>query len=163
MTFVNTSLSNQQEKSSIKGIHLSPNEDEEDMMSWMIDNDTHHGSQGNDFLDGGEARDEIYGLSGDDTLKGGQGFNKLWGGAGKDTFILTPGYGHDIIRDFIIGEDLIVFDFESGPYSEINVRLGKSSSGHAAIFAFDDLLAVVEGISPDSLSQQSTRGLNYIS
>ncbi len=32
MTFINTSLSNQQEKSSIKGIHLSPNEDEEDMM-----------------------------------------------------------------------------------------------------------------------------------
>merc|ERR1711916_243763 len=113
------------------------------MMSWAIDNDTHHGSQGNDFLDGGEARDEIYGRSGDDTLIGGQGFNKLWGGAGKDTFILNHGYGHDIIKDFTNGDDRI----QMQPGWSL-----KSHDGHAEIYAGDDLLAIVERTSNDELT-----------
>ena len=62
------------------------------------------GENGNDLLFGGSGRDTLNGGSGDDTLFGGGGNDVLIGGGGADTFVFTPGFGNDIIEDFVIGD-----------------------------------------------------------
>ncbi|WP_019508258.1 peroxidase family protein [Pleurocapsa sp. PCC 7319] len=67
--------------------------------------DTLDGEIGNDYLKGGHGNDSIFGGQGNDTLDGGQGQDHIFGGRGNDTFVLTPGSGVNIIKDFINGED----------------------------------------------------------
>ena len=66
-----------------------------------------YGGSGNDGLVGGAGNDTLYGFAGDDVLNGGEGNDFLSGDAGNDIFIFSAGSGHDTIRDFTDGEDLI--------------------------------------------------------
>ncbi len=66
--------------------------------------DTIYGLFGDDYLNGG---------SGNDTLIGGRGNDVLVGGKGADTFVFNPAKsfeGHDVIKDFKLGEDSISLD-----------------------------------------------------
>lgn len=83
------------------------------------------GKGGNDFLSGGLSRDNLTGGLGNDTLVSGAGDDFLTGDkqynlprtghdkhplpTGKDIFIFSAGDGHDLITDFHIGEDKLVF------------------------------------------------------
>ncbi|MFC0036426.1 immunoglobulin-like domain-containing protein [Cardiobacterium valvarum] len=60
-------------------------------------------------LDGGEGKDNITGSDGRDFIYGHDGNDALTGGKGRDTFIYNTkaGNGHDVIKDFKIGEDKI--------------------------------------------------------
>jgi|GEM_PF-998858 serralysin len=48
-------------------------------------NDTLHGDDGFDTLDGGDGNDELHGDAGDDTLLAGPGADRMFGGADTDT------------------------------------------------------------------------------
>ena len=83
--------------------------------------DNINGKEGNDLLFGGLSRDNLRGGAGDDILVGGPGDDVLNGdgfgaghgegaGPGRDTFLFNRGDGYDVIRDFHVGEDRIVFD-----------------------------------------------------
>lgn len=90
------------------------------------------GSSGNDLLTGGLVGDVFYGGTGDDTLLGNSGDDVmigsfgadvmnggadndfLLGGADADTFVFTNGFGQDIVKDYIDGEDRIDFSGHSG-------------------------------------------------
>lgn len=70
------------------------------------------GAAGNDRLVGGDAADTLMGGDGNDylnegaghgDLEGGPGNDVLVGGPGADAFSISPGSGHDIIRDFRAG------------------------------------------------------------
>ena len=65
------------------------------------------GEEDDDALYGGVGNDYLYGGSGDDKLTGGEGMDTLHGGAGADTFVYGPGDGHDTIKDFGTGADVI--------------------------------------------------------
>ncbi len=69
--------------------------------------DTLNGGDGNDTLNGGKDNDILTGDTGDDWLRGDFGNDTLIGGGNLDTFVLTEGYGSDIILDFQNGEDLL--------------------------------------------------------
>ena len=60
-------------------------------------------------LDGGEGKDDITGSEGRDFIYGHDGNDSLTGGKGGDTFIYNTkaANGHDVIKDFKIGEDKI--------------------------------------------------------
>ena len=60
-------------------------------------------------LDGGEGKDDITGSEGRDFIYGHDGNDSLTGGKGADTFIYNTkaANGHDVIKDFKIGEDKI--------------------------------------------------------
>ena len=60
-------------------------------------------------LDGGEGKDDITGSEGRDFIYGHGGNDSLTGGKGGDTFIYNTkaANGHDVIKDFKIGEDKI--------------------------------------------------------
>lgn len=65
------------------------------------------GGRGDDTLRGGEGDDRLRGGSGDDLIVGEAGDDNLIGNAGLDTFVFNSGDGHDVIRGFQQGEDLI--------------------------------------------------------
>jgi len=79
------------------------------------------GSNFDDIVYGGPARDVLHGYAGNDIIIGGDGADTLYGEAGNDTFVFTsPTDGHsdslslggspvlyDVIMDFTQGEDMI--------------------------------------------------------
>lgn len=92
---------------------------------------------GDDHLYGGDQADSLMGMEGNDyldegighgMLDGGAGDDILVGGQGPDAFMVYPGSGHDVIRDFTAGpgmfdhlalrdlrwEDLTISDTEQG-------------------------------------------------
>ncbi|NEX94659.1 family 16 glycosylhydrolase [Caulobacter sp. 17J65-9] len=69
------------------------------------------GGAGNDRLEGWGGRDLLIGGLGNDTLVGGVGNDRMRGGAGDDRFEFAPGFGQDVIEDFLAGgtEDRMAF------------------------------------------------------
>jgi len=63
---------------------------------------------------GNELGNQLVGNSAANVLTGRGGDDALRGGGGSDRFVLGAGDGHDIIVDFVVGEDLLEFD---GSYS----------------------------------------------
>ncbi|MEK0432158.1 MAG: hypothetical protein RL700_365 [Pseudomonadota bacterium] len=66
-------------------------------------NDTLYGNEGNDSLSGGTGNDSLDGGMGNDTLTGGPGNDYLTGGAGSDRFVFNALGGisnSDVITDF---------------------------------------------------------------
>jgi Ca2+-binding RTX toxin-like protein len=57
-------------------------------------------------LSGGNGNDTIAGGNGNDIIVGGAGNDRLIGRAGDDTFVFRPGFGHDTISDFQVGDEL---------------------------------------------------------
>jgi len=110
-----------------------------------LDRDTIDGGAGNDFLYGEQGNDVIYGGKGNDLIDGGSGDDILWGGEGSDTFVFRGGFyvdwnagtawldlgngnngstvgsiagtnqGHDVIEDFVKGQDKIRLVIEGKP------------------------------------------------
>lgn len=74
------------------------------------DNDFLVGDEGDDRVQGGKGNDSLFGNSGNDTLIGDRGGDVLTGGEGTDAFVLDANLdGFDIITDFVVGEDRLVF------------------------------------------------------
>jgi glycerophosphoryl diester phosphodiesterase len=76
-----------------------------DLINGNGGNDFLRGNRHNDTLDGGSGDDRLRGGYGRDLLIGSAGIDILVGGEGADTFVLMPGVGKDIIRDFEDGID----------------------------------------------------------
>lgn len=73
--------------------------------------DALYGDLGNDALSGGGGADVLDGGYGRDTLNGGGGNDRMTGGTGQDTFVhANAGRGFDVILDFEVGVDSLVFD-----------------------------------------------------
>ena len=81
-----------------------------DLLSGNGNRDTLIGGNGNDTLNGDGGRDVLRGGNGSDVLSGGLGRDILVGGAGNDWFVLSANHGHDKIRDFEDGVDLLSLD-----------------------------------------------------
>lgn len=124
------------------------------------------GTNGNDNLNSNAGRDVLFGLKGDDALNGGAGRDILVGGEGVDT--LTGGYGKDIfffadnpfsggtptpaangiqvlnkpdiIKDYQIEEDKLVFDHQQLGVNQLNFQKGISSqlSGPSNLLVLQD-------------------------
>lgn len=78
----------------------------------MKGKDTITGSDARDFLIGGDGNDRINGGLGSDEIEGGRGNDTLTGGGGGDVFVFGPGYGKDVVTDFVatgVGHDRIGF------------------------------------------------------
>ncbi|WP_373529017.1 calcium-binding protein [Nostoc sp.] len=95
-----------------------------DKIYGSLGNDTLKGRKGDDILEGGQGADWLYGDDGNDKLHGGwdndvliggRGSNVLVGGDGSDKFVFNYGDSllkreFDVIQDFEVGIDKIVFD-----------------------------------------------------
>lgn len=131
----------------------------DDILSGNAGNDTLHGDRGKDILNGGDGNDNLNGDFGGDFLTGGAGIDTLAGGRGRDTFFFSDGpfpngipapgangiavlNQPDIITDFELGRDRLVFDGgQLGLDSEgLNFQKGISSqlSGDSDLLVLED-------------------------
>jgi serralysin len=86
----------------------------DDVIKGNKGDDILEGGKGNDTLFGGQGNDKLHGGWDDDVLIGGRGSDVLVGGEGFDKFIFSPVDnlfygGSDVIQDFQVGIDKIVF------------------------------------------------------
>lgn len=84
-------------------------------------NDRLFGNGGQDTLLGGNGKDRLFGGSGADLLDGGRGKDVFNGGRGTDTFVLREGDGRDTVRDFVLGEDLLLIDASIGGFDDLTI------------------------------------------
>ena len=101
-------------------------------------NDTLDGGTEHDGLFGGNGTDEIRGGDGTDQIDGGAGADQLYGGAGFDYFSYTsadhsaPAALRDVIHDFEIGLDQIIFEMDGNTSTIDHDALHPSAGGPAA-------------------------------
>ncbi|MGV3553140.1 calcium-binding protein [Rhizobium sp.] len=81
------------------------------------DKDTNaNGNDGSNVLTGNKGDNVLRGFDGSDYLKGGKGNDILIGGDQGDMFDFRKGTGHDVVKDFVNGEDVIFTPFaNNGP------------------------------------------------
>ncbi|MEJ8562320.1 DUF4214 domain-containing protein [Yoonia sp. GPGPB17] len=107
------------------------------------------GLAGNDIIVGlADNRDFINGGSGDDTLTGGQTSRRdvyL-----SDYFIFNEDDGNDIITDFEVGHDTIIFDIEGMVFSDLTIET--SSAGAVVRYDGDDSITL-NGVTVGQLTQ----------
>jgi Ca2+-binding RTX toxin-like protein len=91
-------------------------------LSGMLGNDNLNGDAGADTLFGGDGNDTLNSGGGSDTLIGGVGEDDMSGGLGSDTFAFADGFGHDVIQDFDMSFDSLLFDSSiSGSIHQVQV------------------------------------------
>jgi len=124
----------------------------DDLIDGGRGNDFIHGQAGDDQLYGQQGRDRIYGGDGDDLLDGGIGSDVYHGGAGADTFVLAPGFGFDVVRDFQVGTDYLQLD------DQINLgSLEISQYGHRTFVGTEDdsIIAILNDVNANELNADS--------
>lgn len=84
-------------------------------------------------LYGNAGNNDLTGRAGEDLLSGGKGRDILSGGSDTDTFVFKTGFGQDIVKDFVSGQDHI------------------DLSGAGKISSFNDLLQNHITVSGDDL------------
>ncbi|HEX6376228.1 MAG TPA: cadherin domain-containing protein [Allosphingosinicella sp.] len=82
----------------------------EDTLNGGNGNDTLSGLGGHDVLLGGNGTDTLDGGDGNDLIAGGNGNDLLTGGSGADSFRFGRGGGNDVITDFDVGTDQLLFE-----------------------------------------------------
>ena len=96
-----------------------------------------YGRLGDDTLIGHGGTDRLYGGEGQDRLNGGVGDDYLYGGSDQDVFVAS--LGHDIVRDFELGQDRIQIDSFSN--YEFNIQ-----GGHLRIDFGNDSSLLLENV-----------------
>ncbi|MBE9127252.1 MULTISPECIES: calcium-binding protein [unclassified Coleofasciculus] len=112
-----------------------------------------YGGTGSDSILGNAGNDQLYGGAGDDLLDGGLGNDILTGGLGRDTFVLTPGEGRDLIRDFQIGEDKLGLS-DGLSLGQLSITQ-RGSQAWIVDTTQNELLARLEGVDVSLLMAQS--------
>ncbi|MBL6082777.1 family 16 glycosylhydrolase, partial [Belnapia sp. T18] len=69
------------------------------------------------IIKGTSGKDVLKGTSGSDVITGGRGGDTLTGNAGADRFSFLSGDGQDVITDFKLGEDQLVFQGTYRPWA----------------------------------------------
>jgi serralysin len=122
-----------------------------------LEGDDHlYGHGGNDTLYGDDGDDMLAGGAGDDVLDGGAGNDTLWGASGADVIVFRDGYGHDVIMDFDVAEDVVNLA-SSGveTWADVQDRLGADTDGTALLTLDDGSTLRFEGLFPDDLTEDN--------
>ncbi len=109
------------------------------------------GNGGNDRLFGNGGDDELFGGAGRDILDGGDGLDMLTGGSGRDRFILSSGYGDDMITDFQDGQDRLQL-VEGLTFESLTIEA--MGFNYTAIRLDYEILATLEGVDASLITSE---------
>ncbi len=132
----------------IRGDDDYSSESGDDILYGGPGHDLIYGHGGSDRLFGGTDNDQLIGGEGDDLLRGSLGYDVLTGDGGSDSFVIAVGEGADIITDFEVEFDTLVF--YTGITSQ-TVSITQLDSNTALSFG-DETLAILNGVNPDDLA-----------
>lgn len=106
--------------------------DGDDIFSGENGVDVLYGDAGSDEIWGGEDRDLVYGGAGDDKLEGDGGNDTIFGGSGADRVTVDVLDGDDVVADFNVALDDLVF---RGVFADVADALAHATqSGTAVVF-----------------------------
>lgn len=92
-----------------------------DKLSGGDGRDRLYGQYGNDSISGDGGNDFLYGGDGNDGLNGGTGDDVMQGNAGNDRFIFNDTFGRDLVQDFDVTQDRLIFDIDGLTLSDLNM------------------------------------------
>jgi Ca2+-binding RTX toxin-like protein len=130
-----------------------------DLLRGNVGADELHGGRHNDALWGGGGadtllgqlgNDRLFGGSGNDLLHGGRGNDRMTGGNGADTFVFKRGDGHDMIRDFAEGVDVVDLSAFSMSFAKLSTMMQDDAGDVLITFAGGATLRI-ENISTTDL------------
>ncbi|GAA4010721.1 Ig-like domain-containing protein [Sphingomonas humi] len=113
------------------------------------------GLDGHDRLDGGNGNDQLFGGRGNDLLIGGQGDDLLEGGAGRDSFVFAARNGNDVVTDFDIANDRLLFDATGVRSTQVtdwnndgiaDLRVNLTTGGSVTLVGLSSLNGVQTGV-----------------
>ena len=113
-----------------------------DQLFGSLGNDSLTGGYGDDILLGSTGADTLNGDGGNDHLSGGKGNDSLIGGSGADTFVYARGDGHDAIRTFQNGSDVINITSGATSFADVTV----SQQGADTLVEFSNVTILLYGI-----------------
>jgi VCBS repeat-containing protein len=131
----------------------------EDRLFGNNGNDRLFGLDGHDRLEGGNGNDQLFGGRGNDLLIGGQGDDLLEGGLGRDAFVLSAKGGNDVISDFDVANDRLLFDntairsLQNGDWNNdgtTDVRVNLTAGGSVTLLGLSSLTGVQTGSANDA-------------
>lgn len=142
-----------------------------------MEGDVLEGTDGADYIIGGDGQDTINGYAGDDIIESGDGVNSLTGGEGNDTFRFKLASQNDgdlalgshVISDFVLEQDKIqlvgdvddfdvTFSADENGKTVIDYKL-KEAVGFNGVEGGDELSITLENVSYDYLPQLSSQDL----
>ncbi|WP_338503746.1 Calx-beta domain-containing protein [Sphingomonas kaistensis] len=135
----------------------------EDLLFGDNGDDRLFGLDGHDRLDGGRGNDQLFGGRGNDLLIGGQGDDRLEGGAGRDSFVLSARGGNDVILDFDIANDKLLFDATAIRSSDardwngdgtVDLRVNLTAGGSVTLLGLSSLSGVQTGLYSEASDAQ---------
>jgi VCBS repeat-containing protein len=135
----------------------------EDRLAGNNGNDMLFGLDGHDRLEGGLGNDQLFGGRGNDLLIGGQGDDTLEGGGGRDSFVLGARGGNDVIRDFDVANDKLLFDGTAIRSTQVadwngdgtaDIRLALIAGGSVTLLGLSSLAGVQTGNYSEAQAQQ---------
>jgi len=97
------------------------------------------GNGANNTITGNKGDNVLKGMAGDDYLIGGKGNDRLFGGANEDMFDFRKGTGHDVVEDFVNGEDVIYTPFASNEADLLANHLTQKNGGVLLSYGDDSL------------------------
>ncbi|GAA0734021.1 Ig-like domain-containing protein [Sphingomonas japonica] len=122
-----------------------------DVLTGGNGNDHLEGGMGADMLLGDAGNDDMLGGAGDDILIGGRGNDTLTGDAGADLFVFDRQSGADVIGDYEIGSDVLLFDnldiirtrvTDTDRDGTLDLTIAFRQGGGVTLLGIDDLASV---------------------
>ena len=109
---------------------------------------------------GNAGKNVLKGLEGEDLLFGGRGDDRLVGGVGSDYFDFTPNTGHDVVVDFIDGEDYISSEYAKNEEEiEALIKDHASTSGSDTLITFGDDTLLIKNLALANLTEEDFKFL----
>ena len=121
--------------------------------------DSIDGGGGADLLQGGDGADTIVADAGTDAVMGGRGDDILYGGGDADGFYFQDGDGIDVVKDFDLVADKLVF-IGVGLNQLTDLQFGENEVGDAVI-SYGTSSIVLEGIAQSEVDGNDSLFLWY--
>ncbi|CAN7437795.1 calcium-binding protein [Rhizobium sp. LjRoot254] len=123
----------------------------EDLILQGTKNASATGNEGDNVLTGNKGDNVLKGMAGEDYLKGGKGDDRLFGGADQDVFDFRKGTGHDVVEDFVDGEDVIFTPFAGNEADLLANHLTQKNGGVLLTYGDDSLF--IKGVTLAELDE----------
>ncbi|KEY60916.1 sialate O-acetylesterase [Serratia sp. DD3] len=91
-------------------------------MIFAFDLDRNNDKDKENYIDAGAGNDTVHGTQGEDTIIGGYGDDTLYGYTGNDLFIFSDSAGKDIIADFNVKDDKILFSNSALSFDDLHFK-----------------------------------------
>ena len=101
------------------------------------------------YIDAGAGNDTVYGTLGVDTIIGGLGDDVLYGYGGNDLFIFSGSAGKDIIGDFNVKEDKIMFTDSAVSFDDLRFKAVNNDT----VIAYLDSQITLRGVAISKIEE----------